>query len=407
MIDHGRRTLRQALIILFAVGSIHLWLGTPPAQAAEISVTPMLIELHPSPGKKAKFSFSLRSEEKTKVKLRIFDLAQQATGYMGFNEISAEKTGRNANPIELEKTSIQLPGKKPVQVKGQINLPRRVRGTQLFAVMVEEERPKDQRGGITINVRYAVVIKVDVKGRRYREVGKFDGLALVREKDGTLVLAGMLFNGSPQDYHVKSFAQIRDLDNKLDETVELRSKAAWQKKEKRSRIFPGARVRLLGPVRKVTQPGGYRVRVLNRLGKRGQTVTRTEMLFGPELLGGGTPPAPTLGPLVEVTPNPIPATLRRNNSSFSVFTLVNRGSETVTVHLPAAGASGDGSAAERFSFIPRKLQIPAGKKKRVVLKQQFSGQPRLGERIFQTTIQQAGGTPQPMAIRVLLGRKEG
>lgn len=395
------------LTFLFVAGFVLTVSSAIPAQAAEISVTPMLIELEQKPNSKNSFSFYVRSTEKTNVRLRLFDMSQQVTGYMGFKELPAGKAARPMSRITLDEETLRLPAGRAIQVTGKVHLARKVRGTQLFAVMVEEERPQEKRKGISISVRYAVVVKVNVKGRRHREIGKFDELSLVREKDGTLLLTGILSNNSPQDYNVKSFAQIRGLDNRLVETIELRSKAAWQKKEKHSRIFPGARVRLMGPVRKITKAGIYRVRVLNRLGKRGQAVTRQELRFEPDLFRGITPPGSSVGTLVQVTPSPIPATVRRNHSTFSVFTLANAGSEAVTVKLPVQGADAGAGAAQTYSFIPQELQILPGRKKRVVLKQQFSGQPDLGERIFKAEVAPPGGAAQTLAIRVVLKRREG
>ena len=388
--------LPTALAILLAPAL--LLLSSPDrALAAGISVTPMLIEKSQRPNTSAEFSFSVRANDKTDITLRPYDMAQLATGYMGFSETAPSKNKGQEPRLELETTRLTLPKEKAVKVSGKIKLPSRARGTWLFAVMVQEVAPEKQKKGISIAVRYAVVIKVTVIGKKYRARGRFEEIRLARH-DGRLILSGLLTNTSPQDYRVESIAQVRGADNRLVETVRLRSKAAWQKEEALTWIFPAAQVRLFAPLKKLTQPGTYRLRIFNRLGSRGQTVVTQTLHVRPEDVQG--PPGKTKpsGPLIAVNPDPIPVKVRKDLTAFSVFTLSNLAQGTVEVRFPVQPSVSGGESRADFAFLPQELQILPGRKKRVILKQRLDRVSPGKAQVFQAEFRLADGEAQPLPI---------
>ena len=132
-------------LAIFLTFAFLLFPGPDRALATEISVTPMLIEKSQRPNTSAEFSFSVRANDKTDITLRPYDMAQLATGYMGFSETAPSKNKGQEPRLELETTRLTLPKEKAVKVSGKIKLPSRARGTWLFAVMVEEVTPENEK----------------------------------------------------------------------------------------------------------------------------------------------------------------------------------------------------------------------------------------------------------------------
>ena len=346
------------------------FMWTPTAWAADIRVSPMLIELEQKPNTKVEFSFNVQSDQRTTAKLQIFDIAQQETGYMGFMEPVSDRNNISGLRVELDKTRISLSKNKTVTVKGRISIPRKAMGTKLAAIIVEEDQPDTGNNGISVRIRYAVVVKIHITGRAVRERGTF-GNVIPAKVDGHLLLSGILTNTSGVDYRVESIAQIRGLDNRLIEKIELKSEAAWQRQEDKTRIFPGARVRLLGQIRKITAPGTYKLRIIHRLGKRGQIVSSQEIIIETDHLSMAQEENSADQPAVVVNPNPIPVKLRKDRSAFSIFTLTNNDGEPVTVRFDSGQETEHDLRDRNFEFVPDVLVIAAGRKKRVILKQQF------------------------------------
>lgn len=348
-----------SLVFLIAVGI---------AKGAEFSVSPMLIEMEQKPNSKKGFSFSVHAKKRGKIKLTPYGMVQKETGHMEFFQSRPGQRKSNTAYLVLQKNSITVTAKRPALIKGKVILPRRVRGTHLFAVMVEEDSSTLDKKGIRINVRYAVVIKVNVKGRKIRERGKMRPLALKRDKKG-LLISGLLINDSLQDYRVLAEVQVRDKDNQLLERIHLKSFASWKNGEKTSRIFPGAKVLLLGRITKITQPGVYSLFAVSRLGKRGQIVTRQKIHVTPAMLVNI--PKVSRGSLAKVTysPETLKLTARADGSALTFLLFHNPSGHKVEVNFPA----NERNRAGAYTFFPKTMTLRKGGKKRVLLKQQLSG----------------------------------
>lgn len=339
------------------------------AKAAEFSVSPMLIEMEQKPHSKKSFSFSVHARKRGKIKLTPYGMVQNEAGHMEFFQSRPGQRKSNTAYLVLPKNSMTVTAKRPVLITGKVILPRRVRGTQLFAVMVEEDSSTLDKKGIRINVRYAVVIKVNVKGRTIRERGKMRPLVLKSDKKG-LLISGLLINDSLQDYRVLADLQVRDKDNRLLERIKMKSFASWKNGEKTSRIFPGAKVRLLGRITKITQPGTYTFFAISRLGKRGQIVTRQKILVTPAMLVNIPKISGGSDAKVTYSPQTLKLTARADGSALTFLLFNNPSSHPVRIHLSSTGRNKAGA----YTFFPQTMTLRKGGKKRVLLKQQLSGQ---------------------------------
>ena len=332
----------------------------------ELAVTPMLIEMAPKPRTSNPFSFSVNADKATTVRLELYDMAQQQSGYMAFSEPLGSKKQSAAAWVHLDQETLKLSGSEPGKVTGKIKVPSSARGTRLVAVMVEESK-EDSLQGIVVSIRYAVILRIAVEGKGGRNRGRFSDLTLENAADG-LLLTGIFTNQSRQDFPVRSQAQIRGPDNRLLERVILKADSAWQKQEEETRIFPGATVRLHGRVQKLTQPGLYTVRTIHRLGKRGQLVWTKKLMVTPRHLKRTTGKTVQHKKGVRVLETPVPLTLRRDNSSLSTLTLLNNGKGAVHIRFLNEWAS---EQLVGIRFFPDSLGLASGGKSRVLLKQQF------------------------------------
>ncbi len=394
----GRVIFRSVLfgwiVILVLLGMTGLLKG------AELSVSPLLIEMTQQPNSEKAFSFSVHAKSRGKINITPYHMAQQESGHVEFFAGSPGKRDPKSPFVLLEKTTMSVPADRPVVVKGKVVLPRRIRGTRLFAVMVEEGDTESKANGIRVNVRYAVIIRVKIAGKHARERGRFDGIR-IEKVDGKPMISGVLTNLSLQDYRVRSQLQLRDKNNRLLERIELKSASTWKNGDERSLIFPGARVRLLGRLEKVTRPGTYKMRIVNRLGQRGQVVVSRDIEIGPEHLAKPSPSLKNSDPAgsVQVTPNPVPVKWRRDRTAFSVFTLINTREKPVVVRLPSGESDGD--RVEQFSFIPREVRLAARGRGRVILKQRHVGSDPKAQQTFTAQVVDENGVSTPLEIRAV------
>lgn len=384
-----------ALILLFG------WLCPVKSFAVELAVTPMLIEMEHKANARVPFTFTVTANKRTRIKLTPYDMAQQISGHMDFIERSST-TPRNTMAISFKNDRLTIPASQPTAIKGTLILPRKQQGTQLVAIMVEEDNPESSGNGIRVNVRYAVIIRVNVLGGLARERGRVERISM-SQHEGRLMMSGVLTNLSSYDYRVSSQLEIRDNNNKLLERVKLKSQAAWKNGQDQSRVFPGAQVRLLGPVKSIVQPGQYKVRMISRLGHKGQIVVGQTINLTAEQLPKIVPLKVDNQPRLAVAPNPLPVTVRPDKSAISFFTVTNSGAESMTVIFPAKSEQARQPSA--FQFYPQRIELRPGKQKRVLLKQQFPSAGLPEERTFRAKLMRGTNIQKPLEIRTVITAK--
>ena len=163
-----------------------------------VGVKPMTIDLELSPNKKGEFQIEVysTSKEDTPVHLSLFDAMQKEDGSMDFVDVG--KNPYSCTPwIKLERTDFTVSGGETVTVKGEIFVPRGSSGSRIATIMVEpgyEKKPV----GISIRVRYAVVLKLKIKGRAVVERAELEKLSLKKLPDGTPAIEAVVLN---TDFH--------------------------------------------------------------------------------------------------------------------------------------------------------------------------------------------------------------
>lgn len=345
------------------------------AFAGEFAVSPMLIEMSAQSREEQQFEFSLFGKSDTNIKLTLFDMNQLETGYMGFTEIAEDDLESMASWIDLERDRFRIRDGETTTVRGTVKVPARAAGTHLVGVMVEEDVPEDEQGGISVKIRYAVVLNLRVEGRYARIKTEFGELVAVTQEDGTY-LEGYFKNDSAVDNWLFTEVQLRGEDNRLIDRIPLKTESAWQRADIGSRVFPGARVRMYGKISKAFDTGNYNILVRNKFADKTQPVFReTVYLEAPSAKAtvlastDTTEASETDTGTISVNPGAVEVSIRSNGTSFATFSIQNTKSEPVTITLPSVLDNLEAQGVSSFQFYPETVSIKPNQKSRVVLRQ--------------------------------------
>lgn len=247
--------------------------------AADLSVSPLIINLDANINEEKSFNFTVKSNKKTKIKVEPFDMVQSYTGHIEFV--------KNNNPVEedvaswlvLPTTPIPISPDEPLVINAGLKPKTRDSGEYWVAIMVTEDQPVVS-SGIQLSVRYAIVLQVDIKG--YHPKKRLRGeLADVEfsDSDGKAKVSGWFTNLSNSEDWLLSEVQIRNTNRRLVDKFPLKSISATERGDRSSRIFPYAKVQLHGELNSDLDPGVYHVMVKNRFGGRSQKVYRATWII--------------------------------------------------------------------------------------------------------------------------------
>ena len=376
--------------------------------AADFAVSPMMIELKAESREVKEFSFTVFGKDNADIKLELYNLNQLESGYMEFTKLEAGGLESMGSWIDLELDKFRLRDGETVTVHGTVKIPSRAAGTHLVAIMVEEDIPEKNQGGISVKIRYAVVLNLRIEGRYNRIKTKFSELAVVDTEDGTY-LEGYFLNQSATDNWLFTEVQIRAENKRLLERVALKTESAWQRADVGSRVFPGARVRVYGKITKTFDTGTYIVLVRNKFADKSQSVYRdTIQLTAPQLkralLAENQEATADLG-TVTVNPETLQINIRANGTSFSSFIITNTKKDKVNILLPSSLKNLEELGISEFKFYPEVLSVRPNQKSRVVLRQTHISERAYGDIEFNAEIQSESltGKESVLVIRTVGG----
>ena len=253
--------------------------------AGEFAVAPMVINIEGGKNRNIPFEFTIKAKKTGKVVLNIYDLSQIETGHMGF--IAANKSNKNskASWIKMKNKEFSLKSGEFSLAKGFIKIPSKAKGQHLAAIMVEEVQDKEEKNGITVNVRYAVVLKINAqknKSKRIRSKTKFDNLSFSKVEGGW-EFAGYFKNLSKTEGKLNTELQLRNKKKKLIGKLKLKTLSAWQRSEDGSMVYPDSRVKVFGTLPADVDVGAYQVRIKNKFNNRNQPIFRREVVLQEEV----------------------------------------------------------------------------------------------------------------------------
>ena len=263
----------RKIILFFMLSTL-----TSFASAGNLAVTPMMVELQAKAGSSSEFEFSVIAESDSTVNLSVFDLAQQVTGHMDF--VASEKKDASSGWIKLESNQVKAKGGETTAVRGIVDIPRNLSGNRFAAIMVEEVKPATVSGGMQVNLRYAVVLNMQIEGPRRRSIvrSSFEDLRLFKSDDQYIV-EGYYTNDSTVDGFLHSEVQIRGDGRRLIDRVTLKTDSSRQREDDGSRVFPGATVRVYGTVSKPLEGTEYMLMARNNFAGRVQPVSRVDVML--------------------------------------------------------------------------------------------------------------------------------
>ncbi len=352
--------------------------------AGDFAVSPMMIDLQAVERSSYEFSFNIFGKSDTNIKLELFDMSQLETGYMGFTKSEASDLNNMASWVELEESSLRVRDGDTIAVNGIINVPPKAAGTYLVGVMVEEDIPEEQQSGIAVKIRYAVILNMRVEGSANRRIKtSFEELVVVQQ-DNETYLQGYFTNESSVDDWLSSQVQIRSSDNRLQERVDLKSESAWQRGDAASRVFPGAKVRVYGKLSEPFATNDYNLLVRNRFADKAQPVYRdTVRLVNAEVSDEKNEQKEGESILaLELSESAISVAIKPNNTSLSSFFVTNNSNETISLDLSKEIDGLESKGVKDFQFYPPQLELSAGQKSRLVLKQNHLPEMNYGNPTF-------------------------
>lgn len=366
------------------------------AAAANLSVQPLYLEFTPSKQLKSKnFEISVSSEQAVKIKTSLFQAQQDITGKLSFTELLGEKDQDAI--VTLKKNSYQIKRDSNAKIRGTIKFPRRTNKTLLYAVMIEEDKGKS-RGGVSINVRYAVILKVQTSHRKTRIKSKLSFIGLQKTDQGMLIKA-LIKNESQRDFRINAMAKIRNSERRLIETIELRSGSAWQRQDKNSIIFPEGVVELVGKLNKISSPGEYNVALYGRIDNRKPVSARGIIEIKAEEMERLNSEKASDSPNYVVSPTPFNIKYKEKGESYYRFQISNNTDKKVTVDMPMMNK--EHLKKYEFSFLPVKMSLRAGSKRTVLFKVRNKIGPELKINGLKALITSAEGTQvQDIALPV-------
>jgi hypothetical protein len=253
-----------------------------------VGVKPLAIDLVLSLHKKGEFHievYSTSPKEDTPVHLSLFDAVQTENGTMNFVEV-----GKNpyscSTWIRLEKTDFTVPQGETVIIKGEVLAPATSSGSRLATIMVEPGYDKKAKG-ISIKIRYAVVLRLKINGRTIIENAKLEKVGIKKLSDGTPALEALIQNTSDIDFIANGRAIIQDSSGKILTSFDLTTESLEQKKrgkeekktryqrdkkgseeDKGQRLYAGAKVAFFGKIDKPIPPGEYTAIVDMKYGRK-------------------------------------------------------------------------------------------------------------------------------------------
>lgn len=245
-------------------------------QAGEFAIAPLVINIEGEKNTKIPFEFTIKAKKSGSVQLKVFDLNQIETGHMGFVEADKSNKESKANWVSIKDTEYSIKEGEFSVATGYVVIPSKAKGQHLAAVMVEEMENKEMKNGITVNVRYAVILKIDtLKGKvsKVRTKTQFDNLTY-RKVEGGWEFEGVFENQSKTEGKLFAELQLRNNDKKLVGKLTLKTLSAWQRNESESMVYPGSKVKVFGKIPEDLSEGVYDVRIKNKFNDRNQPVIR-------------------------------------------------------------------------------------------------------------------------------------
>jgi calcineurin-like phosphoesterase family protein len=322
---------------------------------ADLSVTPLYFEMQKKKKSSEKFEITIGSSAAATVKVTPFVAKQGLSGGLEFAK------SKDAPIIKLEKNEIIFNRKGTKLLKGQINYPKNVNQTLVYALMIEEKK-KPKSKGVSINVRYAIVFKVGTSNKRVFEKGSIKDVKLIKYQN-KLLLQGTFTNETLKDFQVETIAYVRSSNNKLLSKIELKTASSWKKKSLSSIVFPKTSVYMVGELTGVKNEGNYNITIISRINGKRQFVSKSKM----KILHSDLPKAIKKVERITFFPNDIKIKMKPKRKSYFRLKVSNEYTEKKKIKLVGETGTIDSNHKVSIKFFPEVVDLKAGQSKTVLI----------------------------------------
>lgn len=330
------------------------------AYSASLSVQPLYLEF--SKDKKNRnqpFEITVLSEKNMKIKVDLYKAFQERSGKLTF----IQDTNERKDIIVLKKNNFELKSNAPIKIEGKINFPKDENKTFLYALMIEEDR-SHQSSGVSINIRYAVILKINSLSKKTLVLSKIKSLSI--EKGGEkLIVKTTVQNNGIKDFYTEASVKIRDDKGKLVETIPVKSLSAWQRNDKTSIIFPLSEVDLVGEVNKISEPGIYTVVFQGKIDER-KPFSKTEKITLEKAQIPEKKVDSKSEKTISINPEKIEITAKKGLSTYYKFSVKNESPNNITIGFPVLNP--EKNLDFEYIFVPMELRLQSGSTKTVLIK---------------------------------------
>lgn len=224
---------------------IPLLLYAPIVQA--IAVEPMVLDFPGRPGEQYQFELTISPENEQRViYLSLYHPTQALDGTVFFTEGDASVYPA-IDWVRLERERIVVSPGQPVKVEGTITVPFSAGGSHSVIVMVEPV-VEDAEEGVTIIVRYAARVTINVERPGLRSDLKILSTDIIPDEEGKPLLVVHVENPSAFRFPISGESTIRDENRRLVDRVTLKTLSAWESGHDSFAIYPETEVLLVAPI---------------------------------------------------------------------------------------------------------------------------------------------------------------
>lgn len=290
-----------------------------------IGVQPLVFELDLKPGDIAPFEIIAGADDTQEiVDVTLFSIAQERDGSLVFPE---ESDNPALGWVRLDSTQVLIPPGEQRPIKGEVHVPLDAAGTYVVAVMVEPQS-EETVGQITLRVRYAIrmVINVDRPGLRPELV--VDSLSVEKDETGLPYARAVLRNTSNLLYPLAAEMTIRDDKRALLERVVFGNQEETLGETPSMDVYPGSELWLDAPITRPLFPGTYELRLFLRYADGRQKVHTEQLTVA---AGDFAYAADDL--YITLEPEVLSAAMHLGGADSQVLQITNNSNEAITVSL--------------------------------------------------------------------------
>ena len=337
------------------------------AKGGEFAISPMMIELNMAPGERKTFSFQIFGKKSGYAKISFSDLKQQPSGHMDFFSVNTNEPGIS-KWVSLDKSLVKIKQNELQTVHGEINLPRRAKGSYMLAIMVEDKK-KQKEKGVSLNVRYAIIITINTPSKKGRLKSELSNLS-IEEQNGHSFISAWFENKSLREGAFEIVAYLRNKERRLTAKIPLLTKASWQSAQKYSRVFPKGKVKVFGVLPGNVVNGEYTLSTKSRFNGRLLATKRTQLIIDRQTKDSAqenTNATKAHSKTVNVNPNPIFVSISNKGRSFNTLRIENPLDEIITVVFPKK----DTVSGVTHKFSPNNFKMKSNSTRQVTLRHHF------------------------------------